>query len=69
MQEENNTKTSQQATYLPQFQRTYAYNGIMLNTICQMMLAWQDAFQTFDWGRAIEDVETTKKEVEHLLLV
>jgi len=32
-----------------------------------MMLAWQAEFRTFDWGRAIGDLETMKREIGHLI--
>jgi len=31
------------------------------------LLAWQGAFRTYNWGLAIGDLETTTKEVNHLL--
>ena len=33
------------------------------------LLAWQAEFRTFDWGRAIGDLETMKREIEHLLFL
>ena len=31
------------------------------------LLAWQAEFRTFDWGKAIGDLDTVKKEIGHLL--
>ena len=31
------------------------------------MLAWQADFRTYDWSKAIGDLETTKREIGHLL--
>jgi len=32
-----------------------------------ILLAWQDAFRTFDWITAVGDLETTTKEIKYLL--
>jgi hypothetical protein len=32
-------------------------------------LAWQDSFRTYDWIEAVGDLETTTKEIAHLLLL
>lgn len=31
------------------------------------MLAWKESFRTFDWHGALGDLETTKKEIAHLM--
>jgi hypothetical protein len=58
----------------------YAQGLLVLHTSCagdsltgafirsaHSWLAWQDAFRTFGWGRAIGDLEVRKKEVAGLL--
>ncbi len=38
-----------------------------LLTLFLIVLAWQDGFRTYDWGRAVGDLETTMKEIRHLM--
>ena len=33
----------------------------------KLRLAWQSAFRTFDWAKAIGDLETTSKEIKYLM--
>ncbi len=32
-----------------------------------ILLAWESAFRTYDWAKAVGDLETTNKEITHLL--
>jgi hypothetical protein len=38
-----------------------------LSTLQPVMLAWRDGFRTVNWREAVGDIETTMKEITHLL--
>jgi hypothetical protein len=43
------------------------YNLILELSGCPDWLAWQDGFRTYNWMNAVGDLETTTKEITHLL--
>jgi len=40
---------------------------VALKCVFVKRLAWQADFRTLEWGKAVGDLETTKREIEHLL--
>jgi len=43
------------------------FNTVLQANKCSNLLTWQKKFRTFDWINAIGDLETTNKEINHLL--